>query len=113
MLRYYSIIIRGENFLIGGEDRKLGFYASRFILAPSREKAIELGLKTIHDEYDRHVLNRDAPDKPRLYVDEVIEYVYTGEKVDTGSGASWYYEDEDVEDDDEYQDVLGPNKKDN
>jgi hypothetical protein len=81
---HYRIFLRGENFLLSldGAPTRLGFYATRFVEARSREAADLLAVDLIRDEMRaRGVLNiRDDP--PRIYADE-IEAVAANEVQDT------------------------------
>ncbi len=77
----FEICIRGENFLVRGEDgapRKTGFYAARFVEAQDTAKAVEKAMDSFRNELKDRVLN-DKSDPPTMKVVD-LRGVYFFEK---------------------------------
>jgi hypothetical protein len=66
----YRVFIRGENYLTA--SGQLGFYSSRFVVANSREEAMERAVQMIRDDTDL-VLRNDPDDSPQIVIEEVTE----------------------------------------
>ena len=66
----YRVFIRGENYLTA--SGRLGFHTSRFVVANSREQAMERAVQMIRDDFDLQLLN-DPDDSPEIVIEEVGE----------------------------------------
>ena len=74
-MKKYSVLVRGENFLIKveGEAQKLGFYTTAFVEAKDADEASKKAVDLLRDdqEFKRSVSN-DQSDPP-LHVSHLVE----------------------------------------
>jgi len=66
----YRLFIRGENYKTA--SGQLGFYTSRFVVANSREEAMERAVQMIRDDIDLDLLN-DPDDSPQIVIEKMAE----------------------------------------
>ena len=93
--RKYRILVNGQNFLLemDGENRKTGFYTTRFVEAQDAEQAEALAVELIKSDpkLSNIVLNKRG-DSPRVYVEEIEEV----KRLRAQAGYAFYYEEEGI-----------------
>jgi hypothetical protein len=70
----YSVILRGENFLIQFEDKieNLGFYTTRVVKANSAEEAESRAIDLIrNDEGLTSMVQRSSDINPKIYLESI------------------------------------------
>ena len=69
----YRVFIRGENYMTA--SGRLGFYTTRFVVASSREEAMERAVQMIRDEIDERFpsLLNDPNDSPQIVIEELTD----------------------------------------
>jgi hypothetical protein len=86
---WFKCFIEGENFpgaLIGG-DQPVGFYATRWVEAPSPDEAEVVALDALRREPVFDIPVEQRPKDARVYFTEIVE---TQGPEGPNSGATWY-----------------------
>ena len=90
-------MLQGKNFLLNfdGKSQKHGFYTTRYVEANDPEEAELKAVDLIKmDSKLTESVQNDHSDVPMIYLDELIELeCFEGENI-TGTGYSFYIEDE-------------------
>jgi len=94
----YRVMINGRNFLIdiGSGLIKYGFFTTRFVEAPTPDKAELMAVESIRQwgEIITRIKNK-KDDPPMLYAEEIVELrTFDGINRGVEKGASWYPEKE-------------------
>ena len=66
----YRVSIRGENYLTA--SGRVGFHTSRFVVASSREEAMEHAVQMVRDDFPLQLLN-DPYDSPEIVIEDVTD----------------------------------------
>jgi hypothetical protein len=89
-VNHFKVLLRGENFLIRFEGRatRVGFYATRFVEAKSREAAELLAVDLVRrDKEFRGILN-ERDDPPVIFADEID--VVEASEVESTAGYTFF-----------------------
>lgn len=96
-MKRFRVLMNGSNFLLllDGKVRRVGFFVTRFVLAPDHEQAELAAVEMLQaDSVLRRARNaRDDP--PVLYVEEVEEAYGIQEQNGTQPGFAFYDDEED------------------
>lgn len=85
----YLVEVEGKNFLLKGEEERMGFFTGRCVEAADEEEAIQKALTLIREEYKDQV-EREPDINPAMVISNVIPLESFGDADVPGAGAVWY-----------------------
>lgn len=94
----YEVELNGQNFWleVDGVPRRMGFYALRYVEAPTSQDAAQAAIKSIrrHDSL-ANVLN-ERSDPPKVFAEDIIELSEDPDSDELEPGLSFYPDDDDA-----------------
>lgn len=89
-MKKYRILINGKDFTLKGENKKYGFYTTRYIEGHSEDEATKKALNLIREELKDKVVKNPAENQPEMFVEEIVELESFEDALVPGTGFTWH-----------------------
>jgi hypothetical protein len=93
----YEVELNGQNFWleVDGVPRRMGFYALRYVDAPTPQDAAHAAVKAVRKHASLANLLNERSDPPKVYAEDIIELSESPESDEREPDLSFYPEDDD------------------